>query len=350
MPAENKAAAVVPLISSSIAGPLGVKHLPRLWNKVLLSAKGLLHEDYHPACGSEFDKRVLDALGLDGQETVDYLGKNLPTYPEFEKWVLQKNGGSLNPAAVERVNAAILAAPLREDDRKAVLFVVGLPDDSSIKDAVTLNNLVDWDEFHRNLVSGFEKNPEGTVITGGCHCGAVRYRVTNPKSWWSKVCHCYSCRLVGGAPYLPLIAFPGESFAWIYGEPKRYYYVRGFGETGVAWTERTSCGRCGTQLTHKNNDEPREEREKFVSVNIISLDDPNAFPPRDWSGAIGMKLSWVSIPPEAAAWLIRGLIREDYAYAHHIFVATLKQIGTPEAMKAVEEYEKRSQAAQSDVR
>lgn len=40
MPAENKKAAFVPLISSNIAGPLGVLHLPRLWNKVLLAAIG----------------------------------------------------------------------------------------------------------------------------------------------------------------------------------------------------------------------------------------------------------------------------------------------------------------------
>jgi len=30
----------VPLISSSVAGPLGVLHLPRLWQKVSLEAVG----------------------------------------------------------------------------------------------------------------------------------------------------------------------------------------------------------------------------------------------------------------------------------------------------------------------
>ena len=37
---------IAPLISSEVAGPLGVIHLPRLWLKVLLSAKGLLPDDY----------------------------------------------------------------------------------------------------------------------------------------------------------------------------------------------------------------------------------------------------------------------------------------------------------------
>ncbi len=74
MPAENKAAAVVPLISSSIAGPLGLKHLPRFWSKVLLSAKGLLHEDYE---GGGFDDILLDGLGLSLEETTNYLTENL---------------------------------------------------------------------------------------------------------------------------------------------------------------------------------------------------------------------------------------------------------------------------------
>ena len=163
MPAENKAAAVVPLISSSVSGPLGVKHLPRLWNKVLLSAKGLLHEDYPPFGG--FDEMVLSAIRLSQEETETYLKDNVPTYPEFEQWVLQKNGGSLNQEAIERVNAAIMNATYNEYDRKVVLAVSGLEDDASITDAVTLSNLADWEEFHRNLVSGFEKSTQETWRT-----------------------------------------------------------------------------------------------------------------------------------------------------------------------------------------
>ena len=33
---------IVPLISSGVAGPLGVLHLPRLWQKVLLESLGQL--------------------------------------------------------------------------------------------------------------------------------------------------------------------------------------------------------------------------------------------------------------------------------------------------------------------
>ena len=50
----------VPLTSSGIAGPLGVLHLPRLWLKVSLEARGKLADGY-PAVGKGFDQVVIDA-------------------------------------------------------------------------------------------------------------------------------------------------------------------------------------------------------------------------------------------------------------------------------------------------
>ena len=44
---------IVPLISSGIAGPLGVIHLPRLWLKVSLEACGKLADGY-PGIGQGF--------------------------------------------------------------------------------------------------------------------------------------------------------------------------------------------------------------------------------------------------------------------------------------------------------
>ena len=54
---------IVPLISSGVAGPLGVLHLPRLWLKTSLEARGKLAAGY-PGCGKGFDQMVLDGLGL----------------------------------------------------------------------------------------------------------------------------------------------------------------------------------------------------------------------------------------------------------------------------------------------
>ena len=104
----------VPLISSGVAGPLGVLHLPRMWQKVSLEAAGKLASGY-PGIGRGFDAMTCAELGLEEQAVKDYIKKNKPTYPQFEAWV--------------KANAK-----------------------SAPKDAVNLNNLDDWYEFHKAVL------------------------------------------------------------------------------------------------------------------------------------------------------------------------------------------------------
>src|ERR1700731_4416915 len=94
----------VPMISSGTAGPLGVLHLPRLWQKVSLEAAGKLAPGY-PAIGKGFDAMTCAALGLDEQAVRDYIKQKKPTYLQFEAWV-KKNAKPLNRAATEKHNAA----------------------------------------------------------------------------------------------------------------------------------------------------------------------------------------------------------------------------------------------------
>ena len=141
---------MIPTISSGVAGPLGVLHLPRFWSKVLMDAKGVLHNDY-PACGAGFDQMVLDGLGLDRDETLAYIRDNSPTYPQFEAWVLEQKGGSLDADAVAKLNGAITGYNHDDDTRTGILGASGVEDDGSILDAVNLNNLDDWYELHANL-------------------------------------------------------------------------------------------------------------------------------------------------------------------------------------------------------
>ncbi len=141
---------IVPLISSDVAGPLGVLHLPRLWLKLSLEAAGKLSSGYAGA-GKGFDQMVIDGLGLQRDAVIDFISKNRPTYPQFEVWV-RKNATRLNPAAIESLNTAIRSCDHDEATRKAILDANGLPDDATApKDAVTLNNLDDWKEFHSAL-------------------------------------------------------------------------------------------------------------------------------------------------------------------------------------------------------
>ena len=141
----------VPLISSGTAGPLGVLHLPRLWQKLSLEAAGKLAPGY-PGMGKGFDAMTCAALGLDEQAVKDYIKQSKPTYPQFEAWV-KKNAKSLNPQAVEKHNAAVRGYNHDDATRKGILGSCALPDDASApKDAVNLNNLDDWYAFHQQVL------------------------------------------------------------------------------------------------------------------------------------------------------------------------------------------------------
>ena len=74
--------AIVPLISSGIAGPLGVIHLPRLWLKVSLEARGKLAAGY-PGAGQGYDQMVIDGLGLKRDAVIQFIREARPTYPQF---------------------------------------------------------------------------------------------------------------------------------------------------------------------------------------------------------------------------------------------------------------------------
>jgi hypothetical protein len=142
----------VPLISSGIAGPLGVLHLPRLWQKVSLEESGKLASGY-PGVGKGFDAMTLAALGLEEQAIRDYIRQSKPTYPQFEAWV-KKNAKSLNRDTVEKHNAAVRGYDHDDETRKGILGACKIADNaSSPKDAVNLNNLDDWYEFHQAVLA-----------------------------------------------------------------------------------------------------------------------------------------------------------------------------------------------------
>lgn len=109
-----------------------------------------------------------------------------------------------------------------------------------------------------------------TIHTGGCQCGAVRYRVTGELTD-SSICHCRMCQKAFGAYYAPLVSVRGVQFEWTRGEPKRFrssnVVMRGF------------CGDCGTPLTYEAPD--------GMAISAGSFDDPSAMPPTKQFGTEG---------------------------------------------------------------
>lgn len=146
---------VPPMPSIAQVGPLGVVQMPRLWCKVLLDAKGQLAEGYF-ASGPGFDKRMLDGIEINQEVATAYLRDNLPTYPEFEAWILEQKGGSLSSAMVQQVNESILGYTSTEERLRPYKQGIGLDPDFPTTAYHWLIELDDWKQFHTCLMAGGE--------------------------------------------------------------------------------------------------------------------------------------------------------------------------------------------------
>ena len=126
----------VPLISSGVAGPLGVLHLPRLWLKVSLESTGQLADGY-PGAGQGYDQMVIDGLGLKRDVVLAYIKDKKPTYPEFEAWVKAQPGAKLDQASISALNSAITGYIHDAETKASILSANGLSEGPS--DAVHKN-------------------------------------------------------------------------------------------------------------------------------------------------------------------------------------------------------------------
>ncbi len=99
----------------------------------------------------------------------------------------------------------------------------------------------------------------GTSITGGCQCGAVRFRVA--RFGRASICHCRMCQKALGGFFGPFVT--AYELEWTRGGPKY------FASSDKA--RRGFCGACGTPLTYEYSGPPE--------VTIGALDNPELAPP-----------------------------------------------------------------------
>src|SRR5258706_11153305 len=105
----------VPLQKRSLSS-LGVPHLETLWRRVTR------RDGTRPANWTG-DRIVIEGLGLPLEETLQYLGKEQPTLAEFERWILERNDGHIEPLRIERINATIDGTPY-SDELKAEIQAI----------------------------------------------------------------------------------------------------------------------------------------------------------------------------------------------------------------------------------
>jgi hypothetical protein len=115
-------------------------------------------------------------------------------------------------------------------------------------------------------------------LTGGCQCGALRYRLDAAPSG-THVCHCRMCQKASGGPFIASTLVPTSSFVVTRGA------LSTFKSSDIA--ERGFCAACGTPLTY------RFLAGQNVGVTLGSLDDPEAVAPEAQFGAES-RVSWLA--------------------------------------------------------
>lgn len=119
-------------------------------------------------------------------------------------------------------------------------------------------------------------------VSGGCQCGAVRYRASELLDT-SHICHCRMCQKAAGNFFAALVGVPRDALTWTRGQPAEFAssdaVTRGF------------CRTCGTPLTYSYH------RSTHLYLTTGSLDDPARFPPKMQFGIEG-RMPWFAGLPQ----------------------------------------------------
>ena len=102
------------------------------------------------------------------------------------------------------------------------------------------------------------KSQESLICSGGCHCGAVRFRVIVDR-FVVENCNCSICQKKG---FLHLIV-PPEKFTLLQGKDVLTTYVF---NTKIA--QHTFCSVCGIHSFYRPRSHPQ-----MIDVNLRCLDD-----------------------------------------------------------------------------
>ena len=105
------------------------------------------------------------------------------------------------------------------------------------------------------------------AITGGCHCGAIRYEAEGDAITHA-LCHCTDCRRSAGAPMVGWTMFRLDSVKVTKGTPKGY--------RSSQHGRRHFCPDCGTGLFYTNG----EVLPGIIDIQSATYDDPDAIPVR----------------------------------------------------------------------
>jgi len=107
------------------------------------------------------------------------------------------------------------------------------------------------------------------MIEGSCLCGGVAYEAKGPLLTMAR-CHCVQCRKASGAEFATNASVDSEAFRVTRGEKLLVHYESSPGKY------RVFCGRCGSQLFKRDDQNPHLIRLRLGAVDTPFEQQPLA--------------------------------------------------------------------------
>ncbi len=130
------------------------------------------------------------------------------------------------------------------------------------------------------------------IHSGGCACGAVRYRV-HGKPAVGLVCHCRFCQRRLASAFAVIAYFDEKSVEFVQGQLAEWEHRS---DASGRWLRMSFCPTCGTTVSHT-----AEVRPGMRGVAAGTFDDPDWFviDRHVWTQS---KRPWISIPQGVATY------------------------------------------------
>ena len=132
-----------------------------------------------------------------------------------------------------------------------------------------------------------ENTSDGSKITGGCYCGAIRYESDDPPVE-PGICHCRECQRWTGSAFLAVAGFPLTGFRYTKGSPKL--------NQSSSIVQRYFCPDCGSSLhcrylVNLGGDNAADNPD-HVLVSVGTLDNPEVVG-LEYHCGVESQLPWV---------------------------------------------------------
>jgi Phytanoyl-CoA dioxygenase (PhyH) len=141
-----------------------LEHLKRFWSEKLAGSQ--------QGVNWVADNTLLSGLRVGLRETYDYLYRNQPSFAEFEAWILEKNGGSIDAGVINRLNTALSEAG-----------VSGEPTDPNAEPVLTAADLAFWNE-NGYVVLHDAVPPENCRAAMRAICEFLDVDLDRPETWY----------------------------------------------------------------------------------------------------------------------------------------------------------------------